>query len=75
MILEDSAFSGITALVLTYLWTKSPSAGLIVTDSKMPSAIRSRNLCHFYIGHLGMLSLVFGINVKLSSSSFQWYLR
>ena len=32
MVLEDSGFSGITALVLTYLWTKSPSAGLIVTD-------------------------------------------
>ena len=32
MILEDSGFSGVTALVLTYLWTKSPSAGVSVTD-------------------------------------------
>ena len=30
--LEDSGFSGVTALVLTYLWTKSPSAGGSVTD-------------------------------------------
>ena len=29
---EYSGFSGITALILTYLWTKCPSAGLIVTD-------------------------------------------
>ena len=33
MVLEDSGFSRITALVLIYLWTiKCPSAGLIVTD-------------------------------------------
>ena len=32
MTLEDSGLSGITALVLTYLWTKSPSAGVSVTD-------------------------------------------
>ena len=32
VVLEDLGFSGITALVLTYLWAKCPSAGLIVTD-------------------------------------------
>ena len=74
MVLEDTGFNEITALVLTYLWTKSPSAGLIVTDllpiQGCPQPyIRSRNLCHLYIGHLGTLSLVLGINVKLSSEA------
>ena len=32
MTLEDLGFSGVTALVLTYLWTKSLSAGVRVTD-------------------------------------------
>ena len=32
VVLEDSGFSKITALVLIYLLTKCPSAGLIVTD-------------------------------------------
>ena len=32
MVLEDSEFSGVTALVLTYLWIKCPSAGVSVTD-------------------------------------------
>jgi hypothetical protein len=30
--LDDSGFSGVTALVLTYLWIKYPSAVLRVTD-------------------------------------------
>ena len=32
MTLKDSGFSGITGPVTTYLWTKSPSIGVSVTD-------------------------------------------
>ena len=41
----------------------------------MASAIRSRNMDHLCISYLSTYGLVFGINVRLSSSSFQWYLR
>ena len=78
VVLEDSGFSGITALVLTYLWTKCLSTGLIVTD--LPPIQRcpqpyAAEICHLYISHLSTLRLVLGISVKLSSSFQQTFDR
>ena len=75
MILEDSGFSEVTALIITYLWTKSPSDGVSVTDlpriQRYHQPYATEDSFMSTSGHLGTLSLVLRINVKLSSFSFQ----
>ena len=73
--LADSRFGSIIALVLTYLWLECHGAVLSVTDLPQIQRWHQPYADHLFIGYLGTYGLVLGINVKLSSSSFQWYLR
>ena len=68
MILEDS---GVSALVLAYLWTKSPSAGISVTDlpqiqrCHQPYAAEKGSSLYRSSQH-SLVLIVLGINMKLS---------
>jgi hypothetical protein len=65
VVLEDSGFSRIIALVLTYLWTKRSSAVLIDTDlPRIQKCHQWLKLDHLCVSHLGMLSVILGIDMK-----------
>ena len=77
--MKDWGFSWITALVLTYSWIKYHSDVLSVTDlpqiQRWHQPYAAENRIISVITYLVTFGLVLGINVKLSSSSFQSYLR
>ncbi len=78
MALKDLELGGVTAEVLSYLWIKYPSTVLRVIDLPPIQRCHQPYAAEIWIISVSVISarlvlLLHGINMKLSSSSFQWH--
>ena len=75
MSLVDSRVGKIIFLVLIFLWIERQGAVLSVTDLPQIQRWRQPYTAENSLLAIGSSGLVLGIDVKHSSSSFQWCLR